>query len=131
MFNPDTDRSEHVSHAVAQEESPTTTRRPLIMDRVNARLQTASMSEVPGQSGHALPPYNRRFVPLPDSCAAAIASLFDDLGAGEQHGRHVDPLRLGRLEVDDQFKFRRSIKRNVLRTFALENISDWGGEAAK
>jgi len=39
--------------------------------------------------------------------AAVIARLFDDLSAGEQHGRHVDPLRLGRLEVDDQFKFRR------------------------
>jgi hypothetical protein len=76
-------------------------------------------------------PRQVRFVPLPDSCAAAIASLLDDLSAGEQHGRHVDPLRLGRLEVDDQFKFRRSIKRNLLRTFALENISDWGGEAAK
>ena len=53
------------------------------------------------------------------------------LSAGEQHGRHVDPLRLGRLEVDDQFKFRRLRNRNVLRLFALENVSDWDGEAAK
>jgi hypothetical protein len=53
-----------------------------------------------------------RFVPLPDSCAAAIASLFDDLiCAGEQHVRHVDPKRLSRLEGDNQLKFRRLIVR--------------------
>ena len=34
--------------------------------------------------------------------------------------RHVRPLRLGRLEVDEQFKFRRLRKRNVLRLPALE-----------
>jgi hypothetical protein len=54
----------------------------------------------------------------------SIASLFDDLiSAGEQRVRHVYPQRLGRLEVDDQFKFRRLIKRNVLWLFAVENVS--------
>src|SRR5262249_9078138 len=51
--------------------------------------------------------------------------------AREQRVRHVDPLRLGRLEVDDQFKFRCFIGRNVLRVFALANVSDCDGEAAK
>jgi len=69
---------------------------------------------------------------LPDSCTAAIVSLFDDLiRAGEQRGRHLDSLRLGRLEVDNQFKFCWLGNRNVLRLFALENVSDCDCEAAK
>ncbi|MEA2817988.1 MAG: hypothetical protein QOI93_5895 [Rhodospirillaceae bacterium] len=38
------------------------------------------MSEIPGQSGHALPDFNNRFVPLTDSCPAAMQGLFDHLG---------------------------------------------------
>jgi hypothetical protein len=59
------------------------------------------------------------------------ATSFDHpVSAGEQRVRHVDPERHGCFEVDDQFNFRRLIKRNVVRLFALKNVSEWGGDAA-
>jgi hypothetical protein len=57
------------------------------------------------------------------------ATSFDHpVSAGEQRVRHVHPERLGCFEVD--FNFRRLIKRNVVRLFALKNVSEWGGDAA-
>jgi hypothetical protein len=59
------------------------------------------------------------------------AHLFDDLiGESEQRRRHVDAERLGRLHIDNQFKFRRLIERNVLRVGAVENASDLDGGTA-
>jgi hypothetical protein len=56
-----------------------------------------------------------KLAPIAGAIGAATARLLDDLiSACKQRVRHVDPLRLGRLEVDDQFKFRRLRIRNDL-----------------
>jgi hypothetical protein len=46
-----------------------------------------------------------RFVPHPDLCGAATASLFDHhVGAGEQRRWHDNSERLGSLHIDGQFE---------------------------
>src|SRR3981189_1370382 len=56
----------------------------------------------------------QHYLPTRDSCAAAIASLFDHLvGAREQHRRHVDADRLCGLKIDDELEFCRLLNGQI------------------
>src|SRR5262245_11954022 len=67
-------------------------------------------------------------VPIPDSCAAANATLFDNLiGAREQRRRDVDAERLGRLEIDYKLILGRHLHRQVSRLLALEDAVNVAG----
>jgi hypothetical protein len=52
------------------------------------------------------------------------------VGAGKQHGGHVESERLGGLEINYQLEFCGSVDRQIARLVALENTSDVNGVAA-
>jgi hypothetical protein len=59
---------------------------------------------------------NSRFVPQPDSCIAATASLFDHLVGGRQNRRrNCKTQRLCGFEIDHQIEFRRLLNRQISR----------------
>src|SRR5947208_11384745 len=68
---------------------------------------------------------SKRPIPLPTNNrlrTIARTSLFDHLvGASEQRWRHLDPERLGSLEVDDEPEAGRKLDRHLARLRALEN----------
>src|SRR5262249_38037850 len=80
----------------------------VILDRTGRRCTSTYFRFAP-VSGHelaALP--NVCLVPEADICSAANSALFDHLvGKRQQRWRHVEAERLGGLEVDHEFKFRR------------------------
>src|ERR1700686_5350583 len=87
----------HSNHVPAAEQRPRHRRCPTSRDFVPWRFSDAGRhsSWIASSCRHP------KTCTQPDSCAAAIAFLFDDLiCAGEQHVRHVDPKRLSRLEGD-------------------------------
>src|SRR5262249_6293716 len=63
-----------------------------------------------------------RFVPIADSCTAAILSLFDHLVGSHLHDqRHGKTEPLGGLEVDHELEFGGLYDRQISRLLALEN----------
>src|SRR3978361_900385 len=93
------------------------------------------MSEIPGQSGHALP--------CPPSCTAAklgwsssslsdFARLFDHLVRERQEVRsHSKIQRLGRLKIDHESKFTRLLNRQITGLCPAKNLRDIGAGAPK
>src|SRR5262245_17364512 len=84
------------------------------------------MSDVPGQSGHALPEQLRQICAI-TGCEQMqqAAPLLDHLvGAGEQRWRHSDAERLRGLEIDCQLVLGRRLYRQVGWLLALENAID-------
>src|SRR6266481_1004650 len=82
------------------------------------------MSEILGQSGHALPDPHRRFVP-----ATEVAASFDYLvGTAEQREWDGETERLCGLEVYNQLDLRRLHDRQVGRLLALENFPGVGAD---
>src|SRR5262249_872222 len=71
-------------------------------------------------------------LPIPDSCTAAKAPLFDHLvGAGEERWRHIETERPGRLQIDDELKLSRLQDRKVGRLRALQDLSSVGADLTK
>ena len=60
------------------------------------------------------------------------AVLFDHcIGKRKQVRRHLEPHRLGGLEVKDQFELRRQLHRQIARLFASQNAIYIGRGAAE
>ena len=56
----------------------------------------------------------RNHVPIATGAPQQTAALFDHLiGAGKQHGRHIETQRLGGLKVDDQLDLCGPLDRQV------------------
>src|SRR5262249_43467655 len=61
----------------------------------------------------------------PDRTSLRLAHSFDHLvGAGQQRRRHLQPERLGRLEVDDKLELARVLHRKIGGLPTLEDAID-------
>jgi hypothetical protein len=81
-------------------------------------------SALPPEAAATVVEWCVRFGPQADSCSAAI-NLFDHVvGASKHQWRHGETQRLGTLEIDDQFIFRRKLRWQVGGLCALEDAID-------
>src|SRR6266404_3739332 len=98
---------------------------PAAPDRVEARKYLAKSKTLMASTVSNVAPS------CPPSPQVAARSFDYLVGAREQHRRHIESQRLGRLQVDDQFELGRRLNGEIAGIGALQDSVDVGCGSAK